>query len=164
MQPVWTSTLRFHDRLLTGALRDDPVGFWEERPAEGGNTMAFVALHLVDVRLYLANYVGLELPSPWSQEIQKAKSAEQICDYPSPAELLKVWSKLADPVHEKIESLDDEWLDVDSKMPFPFPDRARGGDISFFVHHESYHIGQVALLRRQFGLPDLYSVAFPPSA
>ena len=44
------------------------------------------------------------------------------------------------------DSLSDPPLEVD--FVFPFEDTTLLGGIGFLLHHEAYHIGQLALLRR----------------
>ena len=44
---------------------------------------------------------------------------------------------------------------------FPIADPTLRGALDFLLHHEAYHIGQMAFLRRCFGLP---AMSYPPRA
>lgn len=52
---------------------------------------------------------------------------------------------------ERAEISDAELLEP-SGQKFPNADRTRLGAVAFLLQHEAYHIGQVALLRKAFGL------------
>jgi hypothetical protein len=41
----------------------------------------------------------------------------------------------------------------ESPQRFPVDDPTFGAAIEFQLHHESYHIGQLALLRKYYGYP-----------
>ena len=49
-------------------------------------------------------------------------------------------------------TLDSAILNEKSKDKFPIDDESVLGGISFLVGHEAYHIGQLSILRKFFGL------------
>jgi hypothetical protein len=52
-----------------------------------------------------------------------------------------------------LNCLDASMLDQQSTTRFPISDKSVVGTIAFLLHHEAYHIGQLALLRRYTGSP-----------
>jgi len=56
---------------------------------------------------------------------------------------------------ERIAELLEGMLQGQSEQQLPTDDRTLLGAISFLLHHESYHIGQMGLLRRLLGYPSM---------
>ena len=52
-----------------------------------------------------------------------------------------------------LEKVKGENLEAESEVPFPVGDRTVLGNVIFLLHHDTYHIGQIAILRKQFGYP-----------
>ena len=52
-----------------------------------------------------------------------------------------------------VDAASAEELETAVDARFPGVDRTRLGALTFLVQHDSYHIGQLALLRKPAGLP-----------
>jgi uncharacterized damage-inducible protein DinB len=61
-------------------------------------------------------------------------------------------SRLA-PLQSALAKLTESDLRRSNVHPFPLGDTTQLGMIAFLVQHDSYHLGQVAFLRRQPGRP-----------
>lgn len=123
------------------------------RPNERTNSLAFIAAHLVDSRAWLAKYVGLEEPKPFGGLMEYGKSLDDLPVLPSLAEILEVWEGLSERLERRLVWLGEEQLSAPSSARFPgVPPTVHGG-LSFLMQHESYHIGQMAYLRKYLGLP-----------
>ena len=123
------------------------------RPGETANHMAFIAAHLVDARHWLARAVGLAAENPFAERLANARSIDDLTECPSLAESREAWRALAPALEGRVAGLDSATLDQPSATRFPISDRSVVGTIAFLVHHEAYHIGQLALLRRYVGSP-----------
>jgi len=123
------------------------------RPGDTANHMAFIAAHLVDARHWLARTVGLTVENPFAERLANARSIDDLTECPSLAESREAWRALAPALEGQVTGLDAATLDQPSPTRFPISDRSLVGTIAFLVHHEGYHIGQLALLRRIVGSP-----------
>jgi len=117
------------------------------------NSVAFLVAHLTDMRHYLAAVAGHAGENPLTPLLQSAKSADDIAAWP-PIETLRGWWVAAgDHLATVLPGLGDEQLAARMARPLPGGDPTLLGGIAFAVQHESYHLGQIALLRRALGHP-----------
>jgi uncharacterized damage-inducible protein DinB len=148
-----TAQLGLHSKLFLNCLD----GLSEEaalvRPGDTANHMAFIAAHLVDARHWLARTVGLSAANPFADRLAGARSIDDLKDCPTLAESREAWRALARPLEAHLAQLDSSVLDQQSPTRFPIADKSLVGTVAFLVHHEAYHIGQLALLRRVVGSP-----------
>ncbi len=124
------------------------------------NSISFLVAHLTDTRHYLASIAGSPLPSPFSPAFAKAKTMEEAGLLPSLEELKGHWERAAAHLAVLIERLDTPQLNQ-SGTALPGSDGTLLGNLSFLAQHESYHLGQIALLRKSHGLPAM-SYRLPP--
>jgi uncharacterized damage-inducible protein DinB len=121
---------------------------------ERTNTMIFIALHCLDARVFIAEVAGVSLSHPFP-EIASAARLADIESYPSLNELLRAWTEVSGGLSRALETVTEAALQAASPRRFPGSDGSRRGALSFLVQHESYHIGQLSLLRRIFGLASM---------
>lgn len=117
------------------------------------NSIAFLAAHLVDSRHWLARVAGLTIQNPFGPRLDGARGIEDLKDCPTVDESRHAWRALVQPLAAQLQTLDASVLDQHSPTRFPISDRSILGTIAFLLHHEAYHIGQLALLRRYVGSP-----------
>lgn len=72
---------------------------------------------------------------------------------PSVGELSAMWTAVADHVSRCLEATPAEVLARPSGHTFPTGETTILGALAFLVQHESYHLGQIALLRKGRGYP-----------
>lgn len=123
------------------------------RPNQHTNSVAFIAGHLVETRAWMARYVGLDCPPPFGGVLEHATSIDQIPALPSLEAIRVGWDEVSARVGERLGAMTSVDLATASSQRFPgVPNTVLGG-IAFLVQHESYHIGQLAYLRKYVGLP-----------
>jgi uncharacterized damage-inducible protein DinB len=144
--------LRLNTELFLNCLAGVGDGAAARRVTPETNSLAFVAAHLVDGRHRLAEYLGAPRSSPIAHELQGAKRQDDLAALPTVVELLAAWESVSAHLAVTVERLDTGHLAAEGR-PFPGSDRTVLGGIAFLIQHESFHIGQLALLRRQLGLP-----------
>jgi uncharacterized damage-inducible protein DinB len=145
--------LALHSKLFLNCL--DGISEEAATVRAGGttNSMAFLAAHLVDSRHWLARVAGLAAENPFAARLDGARGIEELKDCPSVEESRHAWRALAQPLEAALQALDASALDQPSTTRFPIGDKSIVGTIAFLIHHEAYHIGQLALLRRYTGSP-----------
>jgi uncharacterized damage-inducible protein DinB len=128
---------------------DDAVAV--RRMDEKVNNMAFVAVHLADARVHLVNYLGKPLRNPF-EEFTDVRSIDEVKTFPSVEILRTEWKKASSELEGVLLQCSSATLSEPSVENFPLGDKTKLGVLAFILQHESYHIGQLALLRKHFGL------------
>ena len=145
------AVLELNTRLLPNCVRDVDEAEALRRLEGPTNNMAFLAAHVLDARVYLATYLGLEMESPLPREMQEARSLDEVSELPSLEGTLASWEEVWEALDGRLRAVREEDLLAWSPRSFPVEDPTVRGGVAFLVQHESYHIGQLALLRRAFG-------------
>ena len=145
-------------RLNTKLFRNTLVGLDEvdgtARPNEHTNSAAFLGGHLVETRAWMGRYLGLDTKAPFGGGLEHATSLDQIEALPTLSEIRSEWETLSELVSACLDDLTEERLSGTGGQKFPGVAPMLGG-ISFLLQHESYHIGQLAYLRKYLGLPPM---------
>jgi uncharacterized damage-inducible protein DinB len=147
------STLELNTRLLLNALEGVDEKAARVRPNDKTNHALFLACHLVDSRHYLARALGLASESPFKAMLEGRKGIDDVKEYPALDQVREAWKDVGARLTEHIGGLSA--TDLEEAPAFAFP--IEGGNtllgcLTFLVQHDSYHLGQVALLRRYLGL------------
>jgi uncharacterized damage-inducible protein DinB len=144
-------------RLNTRLFRNCLDGFTDEmagrRPSGGTNSAAFIASHLTDARFYLLKLLGAEQPNPVAASLAGARSIDDVKQLLPLPEIQAAWTTAAHALRDCLESITTADLDAKTSTRFPMPDPTILGVLTFLVQHDTYHIGQLALLRKHAGLP-----------
>ncbi len=118
------------------------------RLSDGTSSFLFVACHIVDARSYIVGLVGGAADLPL---VARLRSVEKIEDLPAPptvAELLEAWNVLAPSFLICLPRLSAQDLDRKSGDKIPVGDGSILGTLTFLLQHESYHLGQLAMLKK----------------
>ena len=129
-----------------------PPVAWLERSGHA-NHLAFLAVHLTGARYYIVRFLGGSAQDPLEHYHEKARSIDDIAEFPSQAEVLEAWDEVAPLLDGALAEATPEFVDGDSGLPFPAPGPSRLHALTFLAQHEAYHLGQMCLIRRIHGLP-----------
>jgi len=146
-------------RLNTVLFRNCLDGVTDEqaamRPTPSTNSAAFVACHVTEARFFLLKMLGGDERSPLAAYLENARGIDDIKRLPPLAELLQAWTLASHGLRERLARLTASELDASivSPVPLPVTNPTALGLLTFFVQHDSYHIGQLAFLRKHAGLP-----------
>ncbi len=146
------ATLRSNEQVFRGALANMTESAWLHRPGDG-NHLAFLATHLVGARHYVVRFTGGSSTDPLEDYHGGARNIDEMDRFASPQETLDAWNEVAPVMFGALDAVTGEFLDGDSDLPFPAPGPTRLDALIFLAQHESYHLGQMGLLRRISGLP-----------
>lgn len=145
------SILRLNTRLFENCLSDVDDALLVRRTESGANSMAFIALHVADARYHLLGLLGGALDNPF-RRFDSARSERDVEHLPGQDELRAAWRAVSAALEEHCTRLTGTDWSRRSTAALPVEDATLAGAAAFFLQHESYHIGQMALLRRQAGL------------
>lgn len=123
------------------------------RVSDRVNNIAFIAIHVVDARHYLAAQLGLETSNPFSEAFKDVSSIEEVTTMPPLDEIRRTWTDVSSPLERRLTSLLASESGRPSDLELPIDGGTLGSAISFLLAHEMYHIGQMAMLRKHAGLP-----------
>ena len=142
--------LRLNTELLLNCLddlNDEAVG---ARPIARTNSIAFLVAHVINSRHFLAALLGSPLSDPVARILDGARSIDDVVALPSVADLRGYWEAVSAHLAALTERLDTPQLAAAAQR-FPGSDGTVLGALAFLVQHDTYHLGQIALLRRQGG-------------
>jgi len=124
-----------------------------QRLERGGNSVAYLLAHIIDTRFYTTTLLGARLDNPLAPVLDNAGSIDEVGTLPATWELLESWQYVGAELVRLLDSLSDADLARAIPQSFPVPGGTLRAALSFLAQHESYHVGQIAFLRRQFGFP-----------
>ena len=143
-------------RLNTKLFRNCLDGMSEEqarlRPSGTTNNAAFVATHLADSRYYLLKALGAERANALASYLEGVRGIEGMTRWPTLDEIQSAWTDASRALRARLDALTAADLDSPSGARFPAPWSMREA-LVFMVQHDSYHVGQLSLLRSHAGLP-----------
>jgi uncharacterized damage-inducible protein DinB len=126
-----------------------------------GNTIAFLVAHVTDSRHYLATLLGHPLPNPLEASLAGARSLAEVRTMPALATLRAAWVAVSRHLEAVLGSCDRARLEQPTAQRLPGSDGTLDGAVAFLLQHDSYHLGQIAMLRRHHGLP---AMSYDPGA
>ncbi|HEX8695269.1 MAG TPA: DinB family protein [Longimicrobium sp.] len=155
MHPVaapLAAALGMHTRLYLNCLEgvdDEEAG---RRPGERTNSLAFLALHLVDSRHFAARLLGVEtVANPFAALLEGVSGIDGLARLPPLAEIRTAWSEVSAALEARLGALTADELGAPSPQRFPLDDPSVAGALAFLVTHDAYHVGQMALIRKYLG-------------
>jgi uncharacterized damage-inducible protein DinB len=149
------AVLKLNTRLYLNCLADVDDETAGRRPSGATNSLAFLALHLLDSRCYLARFIGSEAGHPFEALLEGVRGIEEMSGFPPLAEVRAAWERVSATLADRLAALTEEEVLRESPQRFPVDDRTVLGAVAFLLQHDSYHVGQMALLRKYFGLPPM---------
>ena len=151
----WVDLFRLNTRLFQNAIVDLSEAEAAARPNGRTNSVAFIARHLVETRAWTGRYVGLDTPPPFGGALEHATGIDDIPELPTVAAIRSAWDDVSAVLVARLEGLTAVDLAAPSSQRFPGVAPTVLGGLAFLAQHESYHVGQLAYLRKFHGLPPM---------
>jgi len=149
--PLFRASDHLFHRALDGIKREDLL----RRPHDGSNPLIWVAGHAMTSRASLTRIVGEQVENQWSQLFARGASVDSNGNYPEVTEIIALWDAVTEKLMSRLEQLGDDELAQPTPFPIPTGDKTKRGAIVFLNYHETYHIGQMAYLRKWLGYSQL---------
>jgi len=124
------------------------------RPSAGSNPALWLFGHLVFSRAQLLGALGEPVETGWGTLFSRGATVEGPAGYPSRDAIATVLAEVSPRLYTKLGSLTAEDLAKPGTGPVPLI-QTLGDRVTFLTMHDSYHVGQLAYLRKQLGLPGL---------
>ena len=157
-----SAILQLNSDLLLNCLDGLSEETLQKRLNDCGNSIAFLVAHMIDARHFIASMLACAAPNPIGDSLANVKSIDDCSALPPLSRLVSEWNFICSHLDQVFRG--DMKVDLGSASPhsFPISDTSILGGIAFLVQHDSFHLGQIAFLRRQCGQePMLYSKRDP---
>jgi uncharacterized damage-inducible protein DinB len=134
-------------RSLDG-LSDEDV--WRQ-PSGSGNPIGWILGHLTETRAGLLSDMGMPFDCGWSRAFQRGSALQDRAGYPARAAIEAAWKATHPAMRDAFGTISDDRLVAPaSRRPVPGIE-SLAALIAFCGFHESYHVGQIGLIRKQLG-------------
>jgi len=149
---VYPSCLIFNlnHRLLVNCLE----GITEEqattRISESSNSLIWMATHIVWARFNTIKLLGGNPDNPYNGLFEKFKPFDPADTYPTLSAVKAEWDKATELLKKALQHVTEGHLATPPPFTPPTGDNSIGGAIIFLSQHESFHIGQMAFLKKYF--------------
>jgi len=152
-------SLKFTDFImgLVTADLDDATARRRARD-DDGPSIAWIVGHLGHSRHLIMQALGYEAPDPFAGKFED-DGADDGAGYPPIAEVVKMWQETSAQILEVVAVATDDQLLSASDQGGPHDEQRVLDVLIFFMWHESYHMGQLGMLRAQFGLTPTATLA-----
>ena len=117
------------------------------------NSILWVAAHMVAVRHGFLKGFGGQADVPWAAQFPRGGRYEDVRDWPTLADVRARWDLVHSAFLGQLETMTNEQLAAETRIPGL--DKTLLGAVGLAAMHDAYHIGQIGLLRRNYGLDRL---------
>lgn len=147
--------LKLNSRLYKAALRDLSLEELHRRPGAETSSIFWVAGHLAASRCRMVGLLGGEIEFQASALFARGSRVLTLAEYPQIGQVTDVWDEATSELSFRIESVSLERLAEKIELSFPVGDGSLCSAIAFLTYHETYHVGQMGMLRRLLGYEGL---------
>ena len=137
-------------RLFKNVLSDINEKNSQERLRGNTNHIAWLTGHIVSSRHAVVNLLGGKLDYKFDDLFAQGKGIDDT-KYPNLNDLKSAWESCSTDLLNKLDKLKEEALKEEAPFKVPIGNGSMRSLITFFAHHEAYHIGQLGILRKYFG-------------
>ena len=140
--------LNLNERLFINSLAGVTDEQAKQRLSNHNNPLNWLATHTAWARYNMAAMLGKPGNNPYNGLFENFKPFEESMKFDSLEKIQEEWNKASALLKEGLASVSEEHLASDAPFKNPTGDSSIGGTIAFLAQHESYDIGQMALLKK----------------
>ena len=137
------------DRSFLGVKPED---VWK-RPTPQTNSMLWIFAHMVATRARILGVFGEPYETGWGEMFGRGAELQDPSTYPTREQIAEAGREVNARLFAKLAAVTDADLAREAKGPRPPSAVTVGDQLAFFALHESYHVGQLAYVRKALGLP-----------
>ncbi|MFH1686447.1 MAG: DinB family protein [bacterium] len=116
-----------------------------------GNSLLWVAGHVVESRYVLGRLIGLEDHWEHGELFARGAKVQDEAVYPEFDVIEAAFGGRSKQLPKRFEELASTQLEAELTIPFPVDKKDVLHSIAFLALHESYHTGQMVYIRRLLG-------------
>ncbi len=140
--------LNLNERLFINSLAGVTDEQAIQRLSSHNNPLNWLATHTTWARYNMCMLLGKPGNNPYKGMFEGFKPFDESMQFDSLEKIKDEWKKASTLLKEALETVTDEHLASDAPFKNPTGDSSIGGTIAFLAQHESYDIGQMALLKK----------------
>ena len=144
----------FNDSFVIQALEGLTQEEMWRAPTTHNNPLLWVAGHVVQTRALVLGMLGQRVDTGWGNLFDRGAKIDNAQQYPSGPEVAKVMREVSSRLHTALAGLDPENLSRPASLGIPGINTL-SDELAFFALHDSYHVGQLAYIRKALGYPGL---------
>lgn len=110
------------------------------------NPIVWVAGHLVSSRNHVLNLVGVERDFLYEDTFKGG--FDEKTKYPTMLELGSEFDDITGKLFNQLKNISEDQLNKDLGYDLPNQATTVGGSLVFWLYHEAWHLGQIAVIRR----------------
>jgi uncharacterized protein YndB with AHSA1/START domain/uncharacterized damage-inducible protein DinB len=137
------------DRTFIGVKPED---LWK-RPTPQNNSLLWIYAHMAAVRARMLNALGDDYDPGLGEAFGRGAQVQDPGNYPSREKINEASREVNARLFAKLTTVGDAELSREAKGPRPPSVQTVGEQLAFFALHDSYHVGQLAYVRKALGLP-----------
>ncbi len=119
-------------------------------PGDDSNHLIWIAGHVVVHRAMVLKILGQDWAAPWEGLFVRGAKLAAPEQYPAIEEIVQAWDEVSARLSSSLASASPELLAEPVSKGITL-DGKISGKIAFLSLHESYHVGQMAYLRKWLG-------------
>ncbi|MEM7585093.1 MAG: DinB family protein [Acidobacteriota bacterium] len=119
-----------------------------------GSSITYLTGHCMSSRVGLLKRFGETEDNPYGELFGAEAEVHEPGAYPAIDQLASEWNEVAERLSSTLASLTEEQVMAPVKG-FPIADPTARGALMFLAWHESYHVGQIGLMRTELGYPSM---------
>lgn len=140
--------INLNERLFLNTLEGFTDDLAKEKISDHNNPFIWIATHTAWARFNMSMLLGNPVTNPYAGMFENFRPYAESDQFPSLEKLKADWKNASELVKSGLQSVTPEQLATDAQRGNPIGDSTFGGTLAFLVQHESYSIGQLALLKK----------------
>jgi uncharacterized damage-inducible protein DinB len=120
------------------------------RPGDDSNHLLWIAGHVVVHRALVLKILGQEWSAPWEGLFARGSKLTAPEQYPAIEDIMQAWDEVSGRLSASLGSAAQEVLAQPVSQGRTLDGKV-SGKIAFLSLHETYHVGQMAYLRKWLG-------------
>jgi uncharacterized damage-inducible protein DinB len=141
----------FFGQALDGLSEEE---LWR-RPSENANPMLWIAGHMTDTRVMVLKALHEDFELPWGEQFKRFCKVGEPSGYPDVMQIRSVMADVSERISSLLAVVTDEELDQPATGVGVPNARTLMHEIAQLAWHDSYHLGQMAYLRKALGYEGL---------
>ena len=137
-----------NERLFINSLAAVTDEQAKQRISDHNNPLNWLATHTAWARYNIAGLLGQAVENPYNGYFEGFKPFEESMKFDSIEKIKEEWNKASALLKKGLATVTDEHLAADAPFKNPAGDQTIAGTIAFLAQHESYDVGQMALLKK----------------
>ena len=137
--------------LMKSAVDGLPAADLWRRPSENTNPILWIFGHVVATRAALAAMLGDAVDTGWDTKFARGAALLPSDQYPPVQEIERVNRDVVERLKQRFAALTDADLAAPATATHLPGVKTFADQIAFYAFHESYHVGQMAYVRKSLG-------------